>query len=100
MKYKKTLIGCALVVLLSAGVGLFTDAFDGFEVLRNSKSILQGIAGVFLLGLSYLLSELAFGWLDSKYKIGDVFVKVIVIAIIIIILAFLMFCVFIVADSF
>lgn len=100
MKYKKILTGCALVVLLSAVTGLIWDAFVGFQVLRNSGSILRGIAGVFLLGLLYVLGDFAFEWLDPKYKIRDVIVKVIVIAIIVIILAFLVFCVFIVADSF
>ena len=64
---KKILAVCASIVLLAAFIGLINDALTGFEVLRNSGGIQRGIAGVFLLGLLYMLGDFVplDGWIQS-----------------------------------
>jgi len=90
---KKILAVCASIVLLAAFIGLINDALTGFEFLKNASGIQRGLAGVFLLGLLYLLGDFAFGWLDSKYKISDVIINGIIIAVIICFLAMIVLCI-------
>jgi hypothetical protein len=46
--------------------GLLIDAFSGFYVLRHSKSVYAGCAGLFLLSILYLLGEAGSDWINSK----------------------------------
>lgn len=46
--------------------GFLIDLFSGFYVLRNSKSIYAGIAGLFLLAVFYLIGEAGGDWISLK----------------------------------
>ena len=46
--------------------GFLIDLFSGFYVLRNSKSIYAGFAGLFLLAAFYLMGEAGADWIHSK----------------------------------
>jgi hypothetical protein len=61
-KVKVILIGTAFLLF----IGLLIDAFNGFYILRYSKSIFFGIGGLFLLSIFYLLGEAEAGWIGSK----------------------------------
>jgi hypothetical protein len=46
--------------------GFLIDLFSGFPVLRNSKSIYAGLAGLFFLAVFYLIDEAGGDWISSK----------------------------------
>ena len=58
----------AIIVLLF--LGLLIDAFAGFYVLRNAKSIFWGVVGLFILSLFYLIGEAISEWISSKDKVS------------------------------
>lgn len=58
-------VGTAFLLLL----GLLIDAFNGFYILRHSKSVYAGCVGFFLLSVFYMLGEAGSSWINSKDKI-------------------------------
>lgn len=48
--------------------GLLIDTFQGFYVLRHSKSVYAGGAGVLLLSVFYMLGEAGTNWISLKDK--------------------------------
>ena len=61
-KVKVILIGTAFLLF----IGFLIDAFNGFYIIRYSKSIFFGIGGLFLFAIFYLLGEAGAGWISSK----------------------------------
>ncbi len=59
---KVILIGIAFLLF----IGLLFDAFSGFYIIKHSKSIYGGIAGLFLFSLLYLFGEAGAEWINSK----------------------------------
>ena len=59
---KGIFIGIAFLLF----IGLLLDAFSGFYIIKHSKSIYGGIAGLFLISLFYLFGEAGAGWINSK----------------------------------
>jgi hypothetical protein len=57
-------IGAVLLILF----GVLIDALSGFYVLRHSKSVYAGCAGLFLLSVFYMLGEAGSNWINSKDK--------------------------------
>ena len=54
----------AILVLLA--LGLMIDAFSGFYILKNARSLGWGIGGLLIVALFYLIGEAGSGWIDSK----------------------------------
>lgn len=46
--------------------GILIDAFGGFYVLRHSKTVYAGCAGILLLSLIYLLGEAGSSWINAR----------------------------------
>ena len=61
-KVKVIIIGTVFLLF----IGLLIDAFNGFYIIRYSKSIFFGIGGLFLFTIFYLLGEVGTGWIGSK----------------------------------
>jgi len=59
----KIAVIAVLVLLL---FGLMIDAFSGFYILRNARSLGWGIGGLMLLSIFYLVGEAGSGWINSK----------------------------------
>ena len=59
---KVILIGIAFLLF----IGLLLDAFSGFYIIKHSKSIYGGIAGLFLFSLFYLFGEAGAEWINKK----------------------------------
>lgn len=59
---KVILIGIAFLLF----IGLLLDAFSGFYIIKHSKSIYGGIAGLFLISLFYLFGEAGAERINSK----------------------------------
>ena len=68
-KLKTVLRTITIGIVVLALFGLMLDAFGGFYVLRHSKSIYTGCAGIFLLSLFYLIGEAGSTWISSKDKV-------------------------------
>jgi len=56
----------AIAILALLIFGLMIDAFNGFYILRNTKSLVWGIGGLILLSLFYLIGEIGSEWINSK----------------------------------
>ena len=56
----------AIAILALLIFGLMIDAFNGFYILRNAKSLVWGIGGLILLSLFYLVGEATSEWINSK----------------------------------
>ena len=68
----------AIAILVLLIFGLMIDAFNGFYILRNAKSLVWGIGlrnakslvwgigGLILLSLFYLVGEATSEWINSK----------------------------------
>ena len=61
-KFKIALIAVLVLLVL----GLMIDAFSGFYILKNARSLGWGIGGLMLLSLFYLVGEAGSGWINSK----------------------------------
>lgn len=51
-------------------IGILIDAFNGFYIFREAKSIFLGIFGLLILSLFYLVGEAVSGWIDSKDNVS------------------------------
>ena len=51
-----------LVILIS---GVMIDAFNGFFILRNARSLVWAIGGLFLIAVFYLIGEAGSEWINS-----------------------------------
>jgi len=60
----------AIAILALLILGLMIDAFYGFYILRNAKSLAWGIGGLILLSLFYLIGEAGAEWINSKDKVS------------------------------
>jgi len=56
----------AIVTIALLIFGFLIDLFSGFYVLRNTKSIYAGLAGLFFLAVFYLIGEAGGDWISSK----------------------------------
>jgi len=56
----------AIAVLALLVLGLLIEAFSGFVILRNARSLVWGIGGLLLLSLFYLIGEAGSEWINSK----------------------------------
>jgi hypothetical protein len=65
-KIKIALIAIVAFILF----GLLLDAFNGFYILRNAKSLAWGIAGLIVLSIFYLIGEAGSEWIGSKDSVS------------------------------
>ena len=65
-KSRSTLRIIAIGIIALLIFGFLIDLFSGFYILRNSKSIYAGLAGLFLLAAFYLIGEAGGDWISSK----------------------------------
>jgi len=65
---KIKIVAIAIVSLLI--LGLIIDAFNGFCIFRNAKSLTWGIGGLFLVSLFYIIGEFGSDWINSKDDIS------------------------------
>lgn len=63
------IIVIAVIVLLT--LGFIIDLFSGFYVLRQSKSIYAGLAGLLIVAIFYVIGEAGSEWLGGKDKVTD-----------------------------
>ena len=64
-------IKIALIIIFAFILfGLLLDAFNGFYILRNAKSLLWGVAGLILLAIFYFIGEAGAEWINSKDNVS------------------------------
>jgi len=61
----------AIAILALLIFGLMIDAFNGFYILRNAKTLGWGIGGLILLSLFYLIGEAGAEWYHSKDNVSN-----------------------------
>jgi len=57
-------IGIAIIILTA--FGFLIDLFSGLYVLRNSKSIYAGLAGLLVVAILYAIGEAGSEWIGGK----------------------------------
>ena len=65
-KIKVALIAIIVFILF----GLLIDAFSGFYILRNAKSLAWGIVGLIVLAIFYFIGEAGSEWINSKDNVS------------------------------
>ena len=59
-----------VAILVFIIFGLIIDAFNGFYILKNAKSLLWGIVGLIVLAIFYFIGEAGSDWIDSKDNVS------------------------------
>jgi len=64
-------IKIALIVIFAfISLGLLLDAFNGFYILRNAKSLLWSVVGLIVLAIFYFIGEAGSEWINSRDKVS------------------------------
>ena len=64
-----------IAVLMVLILGLLIDAFNGFFILRNARSLVWVIGGLFLFSIFYLIGEVFSVWVGSKDDVSHPMLK-------------------------
>jgi hypothetical protein len=59
-----------IVIFVFICFGLLLDAFNGFYILRNAKSLLWGVVGLIVLAIFYFIGEAGSEWINSKDNVS------------------------------
>lgn len=65
-KSKSFLRKALITIIVFLIFGLLIDLFSGFYVLRHSKNIYVGLAGLIILAIFALIGEAGSDWIGSK----------------------------------